>query len=385
MRTSWYNDTVAFRPISKNGTLNLNGPVLWPSTDNQSFFASGGGRSFFAQVIDPPDVASWRFTTDENGGETWVIFKPVDDSIFYTLTQPDGASGATVHDTGCIFGGQESALTGNNISIVQRANTGHGVVQHHIRSLLIPRPFWSVTEKIEYGSIVHDLLPISSHVDLPKSGLTKDGYNPPPFNNITIYEPTGKTWHSQTATGHVFVLSLPAFAWSKVDYQALHPRIRHTCHVLGNRQMISIGGHDPANVYNDTTANRNPFTQGLGRFHLTSIRWTDGYGANAEAIRDPAVVKAWYSANGTSPRTWDDPSMQRLFRGAIAGGTVSGFVALTLTIGLIFWWLRRRRRDGDSRVEYAKPELSRSSPAHLKSELSAKETPYEIPGKPLSS
>lgn len=135
MRTSWYNDTVAFRPISKNGTLNLNGPVLWPSTDNQSFFASGGGRSFFAQVIDPPDVASWRFTTDENGGETWVIFKPVDDSIFYTLTQPDGASGATVHDTGCIFGGQESALTGNNISIVQRANTGHGVVQHHIRSV----------------------------------------------------------------------------------------------------------------------------------------------------------------------------------------------------------------------------------------------------------
>ena len=32
----------------------------------------------------------------------------------------------------------------------------------------------------------------------------------------------------------VYVLSLPAFVWSKAKYTTVDPRMKHTCHVIGN-------------------------------------------------------------------------------------------------------------------------------------------------------
>ena len=161
----------------------------------------------------------------------------------------------------------------------------------------------------------------------------------------------------------VYVLSLPAFRWFKADYPAQHPRFRHSCNVVGNRQMLSIGGQDPTNIYNNTFT-ADPFLQGLGIFDLTTMQWSDQYNADAEPYETPAVVKAWYAANGRSPATWNSPAVRRLFEdtsstgdtdtsasqksgsnhtGDIAGGVVGAIVALLLLAGLLVWWLRRRK------------------------------------------
>lgn len=105
MRKSWTNDTVIFNSIPKNGAPSLNGEVLWPSTDNQTFFAFGGEISYWDLGAEVPEVSCWQFTADGNGGGSWAIFKPVDQSIFYDLTRPGYASGATVDNKGFIFGG----------------------------------------------------------------------------------------------------------------------------------------------------------------------------------------------------------------------------------------------------------------------------------------
>ena len=79
----------------------------------------------------------------------------------------------------------------------------------------------------------------------------------------------------------VYVLSLPAFVWFKVNYTTVDPRIEHTCHIVGN-QMLSIGGFNPSLVnssvaYNDT----DPFWEGIKIFDMTALKWTNYFNASA--------------------------------------------------------------------------------------------------------
>ncbi|KAI4243407.1 MAG: hypothetical protein L6R42_010765, partial [Xanthoria sp. 1 TBL-2021] len=388
---------------------------------------------------------------DSNGGGSWAIFKPVDQSIFYDLTRPGYASGATVDNTGFIFGGHASYRSSPQTSQLRENVPIPGIVSFNITStrwqndtlwrpeiqdLNAPHVFFC----FRYCSDVH--------IYQATRGLTSDANNPPPFNNITIYDPSKKTWLSQTATGQVpsgrstactvgvkgdngtyeiflyggqnifglhgnisltqyrenvaldeiYVLSLPAFAWFKADYPARHPRVGQTCHLVGNRQMLSIGGRDPTVVYNDTTS-VDPFLHSLGIFDLTTLHWSDGYNADAEPYESPTVVKAWYAANGPSTRTWDSPAVQRLFlqeasstggtgtstsspeksgsssAGAIVGGVVGGIAALCLLIGLVWWLRRRKRRASDGIGKDPTPE-QQTHQDHQQSELSAREKPY---------
>jgi hypothetical protein len=41
----------------------------------------------------------------------------------------------------------------------------------------------------------------------------------------------------------IYVLSLPSFTWIKV-FSGKIPRFGHTCHLVGGRQMLTVGGHN---------------------------------------------------------------------------------------------------------------------------------------------
>jgi len=93
----------------------------------------------------------------------------------------------------------------------------------------------------------------------------------------------------------VWVLSLPAFRWFKANYTATNSRIGHTCHVVGNRQLLTIGGVDP--TQSDLVGVwRGPdrLNQGLGIFDMSAMTWLHSYNASAAAYVRPDVVKAWY-------------------------------------------------------------------------------------------
>ncbi|KAL8836073.1 MAG: hypothetical protein Q9176_006530 [Flavoplaca citrina] len=383
------------------------------------------------------------------------MFSPADDSIFHQLTRPDSASGAAVDNTGFILKGEANRRTSPETINYSGRDPIPGIVSFNITSNLWQND--TMPQDIENLSAPEGLL---ASVDafgtdglLVTTGLALNADNPPPFNNITIYDPSDRSWHAQTATGQipaarslactvsvkgdngtyeiflyggtgkigfngnisltqyidftaldeVYVLSLPAFAWFKADYPAQHPRIRHTCHSFG-RQMLSIGGQDPTNEYNDTFT-PDPFSQGLGIFDLTDLRWSERYNADAEPYETPAVVKAWYAANGPSTSTWDSPGVQRLFlgssgavgtassstsseesnssrTGAIVGGVVGGIAALCLVAGLA-WWLRRRKRR-TTHGHYKNPSQEQTEHQvredHLQSEMSemsAQANPFE--------
>ena len=123
-------------------------------------------------------------------------------------------------------------------------------------------------------------------VTVISSGVDSSG----PPGNIS-----SEVMDSNNALDEVWVLSLPAFAWFKANYTAQNSRWRHTCNVVGNRQMISVGGQN-VNDGNSKITSKDPFTQGFGVFDLTEMTWSSGYDAHAAAYKTPQVVKDWYDA-----------------------------------------------------------------------------------------
>lgn len=120
-----------FIPTEKNSAPNLNNQILWPSTDNQTFFAFGGAQSYWDDPYNIPDTSCWQFTADGKGGGSWSRFRPVDDSVFWELVRPDG-TGATLDNTGFIFWGKESGKTSPQTMTLGNSIPVPGIVSFNI-------------------------------------------------------------------------------------------------------------------------------------------------------------------------------------------------------------------------------------------------------------
>ena len=66
----------------------------------------------------------------------------------------------------------------------------------------------------------------------------------------------------------------------------------YSCHLVGNRQMLSIGGIDATESQGNDSV--DPAAQGLQIFDLTEMRWSHQYDAGAAPYQSPQVIKDWY-------------------------------------------------------------------------------------------
>ena len=87
----------------------------------------------------------------------------------------------------------------------------------------------------------------------------------------------------------LWVLSLPGFVWQKI-YEGSSPRAGHTCHLVGSRTMITVGG----------TANTNYVsppcdweTKGIGVFEISNMVWGSVYNATQAdyVVPTPVIAK----------------------------------------------------------------------------------------------
>ncbi|KIX99548.1 uncharacterized protein Z520_05124 [Fonsecaea multimorphosa CBS 102226] len=181
---------------------------------------------------------------------------------------------------------------------------------------------------------------------------------------------------------NVYALSLPAFRWFKSNSTTPVRRACHACSVIGNRQMVSIGGRLPSSLQ-ALGSEQDPWASGLGVFDMTDFEWVDHYDAAAAAYESPDVVKQYYSDSYQEP-SWSDPTLATVFAftppanssssnnsnpsgtsgsqsspspssssftttkksnvGAIVGGVVGGIALLAVILGLWYWFAVRRRR-----------------------------------------
>lgn len=76
---------------------------------------------------------------------------------------------------------------------------------------------------------------------------------------------------------------LPSFTWTKV-YQGESPRFGHTCHRVGDRTMITVGG-----AANDDWHDAPCDWQ---TFDMSDLVWGSVYDASAPAYAVPAPIAA---------------------------------------------------------------------------------------------
>jgi len=192
---------------------------------------------------------------------------------------------------------------------------------------------------------------------------------------------------------------MPAFTWFKADAPSQARRSNHFCQVIGNGQMLVLGGRDPS--YNGTLkagwTTVDPWTSsgmhGMNIFDMTAWAWTGSYSPSA-TYRRPTLVQQHYT-NHANDTNWSDPALATLFvakaattatagsntpstshhssTGAIAGGVVGGIAGLAIILAILFCLFRRRRRRRSSR---------RHGSHRLPPAESASAPLYEVPDQP---
>ncbi|KAF2087703.1 hypothetical protein K490DRAFT_73631 [Saccharata proteae CBS 121410] len=203
------------------------------------------------------------------------------------------------------------------------------------------------------------------------------GINP---NNLTMYD-------------DMYALSLPSFTWAQVYGPGESPRWGHTCHLVGNRQLLTVGGTADSVVYNIETANQTVNTsslqcdweyKGVAIFDLTTLKWGSAFDADAASYQVPDNIVSVIGGNANGSATMTAPvggfaqaAISTMFEsrpsnsavpskhsdaGAIAGGVVGGLAGLALILGVVLFVLHRAKKakkakESTQQLQQEKPEM----------------------------
>lgn len=86
----------------------------------------------------------------------------------------------------------------------------------------------------------------------------------------------------------IYVLSIPSFTWTKI-YRGDSPRFGHTCHLVANRQLLTVGG----STVSDLLSACDWEEKGVAIFDTSgssSANWGSVYDAYASAYQVPDKV-----------------------------------------------------------------------------------------------
>ena len=204
LRQSWTNSNATFGTIERRGPPTLYQQVLWPTTDNSSFFIFVGEDALITGSTQPPVIEVWEFLRDGQNG-SWTNLEPNGFSGFVNLTRPDAALGATLHNTGYILGGFENIASNPEITVHGDDISIPGIVAFNMTSgrwTNTSTPHHLVRRSGKNG-ILAAVPSFGPNGLLLATGTGSTGNGPLPFDNITIYEPGNLTWHYQMATGDI--------------------------------------------------------------------------------------------------------------------------------------------------------------------------------------
>ncbi|SPO03327.1 uncharacterized protein DNG_06009 [Cephalotrichum gorgonifer] len=423
---SWSPSTVAINVVKKPGPK-LSLQAIWPGEDRSSFYIWGGrvmasdGR---ADGLSKSEM--WRFTTGGEGGGQWASEIPNESDAFASLLLPQRGAYTTVNNTGYFVGG--TVIQSSDPTLKVGMQPVPGMISFNMDTRTFSNdstadisPFGTMlggTAEYVPGYGPNGLVMLFGGYGYTLLPGFRDVEHTRQFDSVNFFDPVTKDWYWQRTTGDtpparldhcsvgvrsssgtyeifvyggydpmnkqtfdsVYVLSLPGFVWKQVKGDAPGGlRSGQTCVVVGNRQMLTIGGVD---TYADQPWKaKDPFPQGLGIFDMTDLEWKNDFDSKAAAYDSPQMIKDWYSETGVQSVKWSTPETESLFTtassdivdveqpeektvpaGAIAGGVVGGVAALALAGGL-FWWLRRKKSAGsdDEAPESAKEVTSHQS------------------------
>ncbi|OAP64681.1 hypothetical protein AYL99_00653 [Fonsecaea erecta] len=469
---SWTNQTVSAvtSTTDPDGMIYVRQPMLFYDKTRNKISRYGGWPY---EEADFPSLL-WSFTA----GTSAVTWKnetaPSTDGLATTSPGPFASANAFTNTTYYNFGGNVvSSLP--HMTVLSGLVTRDFVAQSWTNStaILPNQSKYRTQARMIYTSNFGGegfLVMVGGEAPPTEASVYEAGASMVDMSTITLYDIETGIWYTQTATGdippprsefcavgapsrggkrfevfvyggstnstydlnnasdegylNVYALSLPAFRWFKSNSTTPVRRACHACTVIGNRQMVSIGGRLPSSL-KALGAEQDPWTSGLGVFDMTDFEWADHYDAAAAAYESPDVVKQYYSDSYEEP-TWSDPTLATIFAftppansstnsstsssgsgsssdssggggsgsgggdsptatsslsgarkghgGAIAGGVIGGVALLAVILGLWYWVAIRRKRK--ARAEFAAVTDSESD---SKPPLEAASTPmFEV-------
>ncbi|KAF2118857.1 hypothetical protein BDV96DRAFT_487438 [Lophiotrema nucula] len=281
-----------------------------------------------------------------------------------------------------------------------------------------------------------DIFDIASYLKTPKDNGTwysqpTSGDIPPPridFCTIIASAPDNSShniylYGGQDSTGYngtifyddIYVLSLPSFTWINV-FQGKSPRYGHTCHLIRERQMLTVGGHN----YKNGTCDWEK--KSVAILDLPTMTWGSVYRAVDEPyeLSDNLFPNLGGTSKGgatkkTPEKGWASPefgkimSTKRIYTNApinstalalehqsgldqktrtaiIAGVTVAGIVLLACITYTIFTYRRYRLNKAPHELEANHPDSPTQLDTKYKYEMSPNSKKmFEISGKELRS
>ncbi|KAL7627367.1 hypothetical protein AAE478_001560 [Parahypoxylon ruwenzoriense] len=208
-------------------------------------------------------------------------------------------------------------------------------------------------------------------------------------------------------------------------YGGNFPRFGHTCHLVGNRQMVTVGGINDTN----TTASCDQEWMGMGILDLTSMNWIYNFDSEKDPYQVSTLISAIVGGGPDGGATmllpnggWSSTPVAKLFTGTenqtapyttlnterapssptgasnksnvgpIIGGTIGGVAFVVIVVlAFVFWWRSRRRRLRErqpvSQPKDDTPELDGASMPKASTTPTADIPPAELGGttyqKPL--
>ena len=91
----------------------------------------------------------------------------------------------------------------------------------------------------------------------------------------------------------IWVLSIPSFTWTKI-YAGVSPRFAHTCHLVGNRTMLTVGGlRDASQMEALSSSVVEPCdweVKGVGVYDISDLIWGSVFNPNTPAYEVPDAV-----------------------------------------------------------------------------------------------
>ncbi|KAL9125788.1 MAG: hypothetical protein Q9217_005056 [Psora testacea] len=231
------------------------------------------------------------------------------------------------------------------------------------------------------------------------------------YSNQYMYGGRGANGTENVFYDDIWVLSIPSFIWTKIN-QGSSPRYGHTCHRVGTRTMITVGGASNMR-YDEQPCDWE--TKGVGVLDMSDVTWGSIFHAGAPPYAVPTRVAAAIGGSGSGGATvrqpvggftqeglarmfnvsWTPPpppppaphssaSGKRPTTAAIIGGIIGGAVSLGLSISLTFFY-RRRIHIFFTGEDLPVPEMDGMSfqemdgKAKLEAEMMARNVCWELP------
>ncbi|MCJ1468324.1 hypothetical protein MMC07_006952 [Pseudocyphellaria aurata] len=455
---TWSNSTVLIHSTSKpNGAPNLVHPSLWYD-EQQDLLYSGfaGSVSEFGDGLSPPPLSLWTFKPDGFGSGSWNVEIDSSNPLWDNYTRPGQPMMASGSGKAFALGGYENSRTSLAANNSQNDTAVPGLVEFNLTAKATRNSTasgYSFNGTAEKGAMHY--VPSFGTDGLFVVMGGDDVWNPDysglkDLQTISILDSSSLQWFNQTTTGHIplprkefclagiesnnrtyeiyvhflyagwngrfgatainfdeiYILTLPAFHWLKVDYPPQHPRHDLTCNAVGGSQILTIGGVDtnPKDTTDGSThkstfdSSADPFAQGLAIFDMTALKFANQYTAKASPYVQSDLVRDYYetrpagnldstelaklfdithfsntttssttnssssptnspsSATNSPSSATDSPSLPDSTNntvssnaskgtpaGTIAGGIVGGVAVLALLGALIFFAQKRRR------------------------------------------